>query len=414
MVCGGVTKLVLLLAIATLGCRDSKKATKQSDPAQSSAPDPGWIDRLPDTAGADSKLSLEMTAGLVGIKQDGSIYVAKPPAAAADPRHLASDPLAGATQVQLGELTKQLGIAPAVARGESAYAPATADAPDNPADAQYAQLGHPSQASGAPPPPKRMTTVFALAHAHDVSAGVIVFADARAPASVLVDVLAQTGGFLAVRHGRELGALPLAFDRQAPAAVAPDKPWTEVRLGQTIEVEAVPSAARVVPAIDKLAETVTGPAADVLVAPDTKVQDLLAAIAGLRAAKVEALGFGRAPAAGSPQAATRGDRGPRVLAWNIATEGPGDVAATRAAFEAVLEPIRACYTKELAKTPQLAAKAQVQFLVRDNAKVATVDVLGAPRSLVTCVVAAVKAGKFAAPSSAAGMNVTAALSFLPK
>jgi hypothetical protein len=402
-----------LLVVAAIGCRDSKKPTKQTEPTPAQAQDPGWIDRLPE-APAATKLSLDMAAGLVRIKADGTIYVATPPAAAPDPRHLASDPFAAATQVQLIELTKKLGITPVVVRKDSAYAPATGsgDAPENAADALYAQLGHPSLASGAPLPAKRETKVFALAHANDVSAGVILFADAQAPASVVVDVLAQTGGFLAVRRGRELGALPLAFDRQPPAAVAPDKPWTEVRLGAKIEVETVPSAPISVPAIDKLAVTV--PAADLLVAPETKVQDLLAAITALRAAKVEAIGFGHAPTAGSAGAATRGDKGPRLLAWDFATQGPGDAAALRAAFDGALEPIRACYTKDLAKTPQLTATAHVHFLVRENASVASLDVRDAPRPLVACVTTAIKAVKFPAPGSAAGMAVMATLAFLPK
>jgi hypothetical protein len=404
-----VTKLCLLLVVTALGCRDSKKVTKQEPTAGSAAADPAWIDRLPEVAGG-SKVSLDTAAGLVGIKSDGSIVVGKPPAAAADPRHLASDPLAGAKAVQLAALTKELGITPVAPRKETAYAPSSAEAPENAADALYARLGHPSQASGAPPPPKRATTVFALAHAHDVDAGVIVFADAKAPASVLVDVLAQTGGFLAVRNGRELGVLPLAFDRQPPAAVAPDKPWTEVRLGPAIEIEAVPSAATKVPALDKLELTV--PAADLLVAPETKVQDLIAAIGSLRAAKVDALGFGHVPT--GADAATRGEHGPRVLAWDFTIQGPGDAATLHAAFDGALEPIRTCYTKELAKTPALAGTARLQFLVRDGAKVPTVDVLDVPRSLVACVGSAIKAAKFPAPGSPAGMNVLATLSFLPK
>ena len=69
-----------------------------------------------------------MAAGLVHIKHDGTIHVASPPAAAADPRKLTTNPLAGATQVQLIELTKKLGITPVVARTESAYAPTTGSA----------------------------------------------------------------------------------------------------------------------------------------------------------------------------------------------------------------------------------------------------------------------------------------------
>lgn len=408
-----VTKLLLILAATALGCRESNKPAKQAEPAQGSAQDPGWIDRLPQLAGADTKLSLEMSAGLVWVKKDGSLYVAKPPAAAADPRHLASDPFAGATPVQIAELTKTLGIPAIVPRNDDAYAP-TEGAPENPSDAHYALLGHPAQASGAPVPAKRMTSVFSLAHANDVSAGVIVFADAQAPAGTLVDVLAQTGGFLAVRHGRELGALPLAFDRHAPAAVAPDKPWTEIRLGPTIEIEAVPSKASSVPAIDKLASAVTVPAVDVLASPQTTVQDLIATIESLRAAKVEALGFGHAPSPGSADASARGPQGPRELAWDFTIQGPGDAKALRAAFDAALEPIRACYTSELAKTPDLTGTAHIQFLVPANAKVTTVNVTDVPRPLVTCVTTAIKAAKFPSPESAAGMNVLATLAFLVK
>jgi hypothetical protein len=349
----------------------------------------------------------------VWIKQDGSIHVAKAPAAAADPRHLATDPFAGAAPVQLAELTKTLGIPAAAPRTDDAYAP-TEGAPENPSDAHYALLGHPAQASGAPAPAKRATSVFSLAHANDVSAGVIVFADAQAPAAVLVDVLAQTGGFLAVRRGRELGALPLAFDRHAPGAVAPDKPWTEIRLGSTIEIEAVPSNATTVAGIDKLASAVTVPAVDVLASPQTTVQDLIGAIESLRAANVEALGFGRAPGPGSADASARGAHGPRVLAWDFTIQGPGDGKALRAAFDGALEPIRACYTKELAKAPQLAGTAHIQYLVPANAPVATVNVSDVPRPLVTCVTTAIKAAKFPTPESAAGMNVLATVAFLTK
>jgi hypothetical protein len=416
-----VMKLLLLLAVLALGCRDSKKQQADQTKGQASTPtatqDPAWIDRLPEVATADAKVMLETTVGIVGIQQDGSIVVARPPAtAAADPRSVTTDPLAGATPVQLATLTKTLGIAPAPPRAESAYAPAAGSGDDavHPIDAQYGRLGHPSQASGAPAPPKRATNVFALVHGNDVSAGVIVLADARAPAAVLLDVLAQTGGFLAARKGRELTAVPLAFDRQAPAAVAPDKPWTEVRLGSPIEIETVPSAATRVPAVDKLADAVKQPALDVLVAPTTTIQDLVATVGHLRAAKVEAIGFGRAPEPQSAQAGARGEHGPRVLAWDFAVQGPGDTAALRAAFDGALEPIRTCYAKELAKSPQLAATARVQFLIPERKPVVAIDVRDAPRPLATCITTAVKAVKFPAPGSAAGMNVMATVSFLPK
>jgi hypothetical protein len=403
-----VNKLLLLVAVTSLvaGCKDSKTKTKPSEPTGGSAApavsDTKWVERLAESDEV-TKLSLEMSAGLVGIKADGSIYAGK-----AQP--LGTPPLSDAAETKLDQLVTALGIAPTGKPHDDSMA-----ALEAPGDADhFTQLAHPSRASGAPTPAKRESTVFAIKHPHEVSAGVIVFADAKAPASALVDVMTQTGGFLAVRRGQELGALPLSFDRQGPPAVAPDKSWIEVRIGKTIEVEKVPSKAFVVDSIDKLAEAVPDATAiDMLVGPETTVQELVTAIGKLRATKVDAIGFGRAPAPGSPQAAARGDQSARVIAWNFNVQGQGDVAAIRAAFDGTLETIRACYGKALEKKKDVAGTAQVQLLVTEKAGVEKVDVAGVPPALVQCVAPALKAAKIPA-SGVAGNVISARLSFLPR
>ncbi len=404
---GTVNKLLLVAAVTSLvvGCKDSKTKTqaKQSEQGSAVAPaaDTKWVERLPELD-EPGKISLEMTAGLVGIKADGSVYVGKPPQAGAAP-------LADATATKLDQLVTALGITPVGPPTDDSLA--ALEAP--PSDDHFTELAHPSKASGAPAPAKRASTVFAIKHPHDVTAGVVVFADAKAPATALIDVLTHTGGFVAVRHGQELGALPLSFDRMAPPAVAPDKMWIEVRLGKAIDVEKVPSKPATVDSIDKLAEAMKdSTAVDVLVGPETTVQDLVTAVGKLRTTKVGAIGFGRAPAAGSPEAAARGEQPARVLAWNFTMQGTGDPAAMRAAFDAALEPIRACYAKALDKKKDLAGTVQLQLLVTEKAGVEKADVAGNPPALVQCVTTAVKAAKLPG-SGVAGNVVNARLTFVP-
>ncbi|NVB85631.1 MAG: hypothetical protein HOV81_45120, partial [Kofleriaceae bacterium] len=298
-----VKKLAVVVVAASLvaACKDSKTSNKAKEPERGSAAaapvDTGWVERLPQVDDASSVI-LANTAGLVGIKADGTIVVAQPPAAGAPP-------LGESSVSTLDQIIPALGITGVVPRTDDAFA---VEAEADP----FAQLAHPAKASGAPTPAKRETTVFSRVHPNDVTAGVVVFADARARAAILVDVLTRTGGFLAVRKGTELGGMPLSFDRQSPPAVAPDKAWLELRMGKSIDVEKVPAKAVSVDAIDKLAADALqdAKAVDVLVGPETTVDELVKAIGKLRAAKVEAIGFGHVPA----DLAARGEQGPRVLA----------------------------------------------------------------------------------------------------
>ena len=398
-------KAWLVVIAALVACKDKDKPAKQKEPTPVVDTKGGAqrVARLPELADSGAQVMLSTTAGLVAIHADGTIHVAKPPQTDA----IAGDPFAGAKAVPLADVTKTLGLPVVAPRTPNAIAVEGPSESQNPIDVQFGRLGHPEPASGAPVTPKRATSAFALSHAHDVSAGVVVFADAQAPANVLVDVLAQTGGFVAARKGTQLVALPLAFDRQAPAPVPPDRTWVEARLGKDILVETVPSPAKPIAKLDDLAAAVTGaPAVDLLVAPDSKVQDVVASVVQLRAAKIEAVGFGRVPA----DAAGRGLEGPRVIAWDfyLAEGNKTDPAPFRAAFDKALEPMRTCFAKD----PKVGGTARIEVHVQPSGKVATADAPGLPPPVMKCAVSALQTTKF--PASAPGVKLGANVAFVAK
>lgn len=412
------------MSFAVLAACKGKEAGKQAPPTQGSAQGSGdarWVEKLPAVTAGDPQLLIQFAIGLVRIGADGSIAVATAPSAApVDPR-APSDPFGAAKAVPLAGLGEALGLPPIVARPESAFGvienagSAGSGTAENPADIAFARLGHPVPAGGAPVPPKRATSAFALIHPNDVSGGVMVFADATASAGTLVDVLAQTGGFLAVRNGSKLGALPLALDRHAPAPNSPHKSWFEVRLGPTIELEAVPAKPIPVESIAKLGEVAKAAGAtavDLLVGPDTKVQDVVAAVEQLRAANIDAIGLGRAPGADTGK---RGDQGPRVLAWDFYMADVDKTATEKfqAALDPTYEPMRECYRAALAKTPDLSGTAQLAVFVAANGKVSGADAAGVPSALIACAVTAAKAATFPTGGTA-GAKVTAKLGFFPR
>ena len=351
-----------LAALASCkGKESAKQAPAQTGSAQPAGGDARWAEKLPSVSGGDMQMLTSYAIGLVSIAVDGSLQLAAAPAkSATDPRTPGPDLFVGAKPVALDKLGEELGLPPIVARPESALgvieagsAGSGSAAAENPVDAAFARLGHPVTAGGAPAPAKRLTTAFALAHPNDVSGGVMVFADARAPAGALVDVLAQTGGFLAVKNGAKLGALAVSVDRHAPVPVAPNKPWFELRLGKTIELESVPAKPITVESLAKVGDAAKAAgvsAVDVLVGPDTKVQDVVTAVEQLRAANVDAIGLGRVPDA---EAGTRGEQGPRVVAWDFYMADIDDAAAPhyQAALDPAYEPMRVCYRAALAKNP---------------------------------------------------------------
>ncbi|HEY5949678.1 MAG TPA: hypothetical protein VIV40_29490, partial [Kofleriaceae bacterium] len=389
--------------LAATGCKDKPKPAKQPPPAATAKPpsDPAvWIARLAELPGS-APLHLQDASGVVGIAADGSLSVGK------------TTPDAATT---LDALPGALGIAPAAPRPEVEFLDVVGNAPglENPTDIKFAKLGHPALATGSPPPPHRLTSAFAIAHPDEVSGGVIVFADANAPAAVLVTVLSKVGGFVAVRDGKNLTALPLAIDRQPPAATRPDQRWSELRLGPTNQLEKVPAQATAV-TFDELAAKVAAldsDAIDILVAPETKVGDLVRAVAQLRAAKVDAMGLGKAPAVGTPDANARGKAGPRVTAWNfsVVSVDKVDPAPLRAAFDATLERMQQCYAKQVKGKQQTA---ELAFVVGVNQKLGKLEANGVDAAIGKCIGEALKLASF--PKSGANpVQVEARVTFSPE
>ncbi len=425
------TRTLLVTCALVAGCKDKQAGQHAPPPSPSGSAaadqpivaDPQWADKLPSVSGGDTQLLTQFAIGLVRIKADGSLAVASAPTTApADARAAGTDPFAGGKVIQLGGLSDALGLPPVKPRTESVYgvieegSASGSAAAGNPTDVAFAQLGHPVAAVGAPAPPRRMTTAFALSHPNDVSGGVMVFAAADASATTLVDVLSYTGGFLAVRNAGKLGALPLQLDRHAPAPMAPTRTWLEVRLGSAIEIEMVPGTATQVASLDKLGEAVKATGAttvDLLVSQQTKVQDVVNAIEQLRAVKIEAIGIGAVP---GQDGGTRGKAGGRIVMWDVFVPGV-DAAAIgeyRKALEPVFAPMLTCYDAERGKTKaQVKGTTTIEIFVSADGKVqGAKSTLAKP--LAGCLDEAFKAVPVTVPAAgAAAGKLTAKLAFLP-
>ncbi len=393
---------LVAVALVLCACKDkapAKQAPKTTEhPAPAVAPLP--VDKLVDNPVAGPRVSTHMLRGIVVIAADGSLQVRS---------------AKGDAATKLDTLAKDLDLPDVTKRKPAAFAAeaGSGSAEDiNPIDAQSAALGHPEPASGVPVPPQRQTTAFAIAHPHDVDAGIVVLADAAAPAGVLVDVLAATGGFIAVKRGPELGALPFAFDRQEPPFAPPTKRWLELQLGKPSIIQLVPGAEMPSDMNDlgEIIKTTKVNALDILVAPDSKVADVVGAIELARGAGISAIGLGRVAPPTALDASSRKSKGHRVLAWDffMQNQDKTDVTPFRGAFDAALEPIHACYEKQTVKGT-LEGTAKLEMLVETTGKVADLQLTGVPKPLASCVGDAMKAATF--PPVATPVKVTAQLAF---
>jgi hypothetical protein len=429
-----VTKLPLLacVAIGLVGCKgkagDDKPA--RTAPVVTEKPALPYPD-MPTVEGAGPKLMLETISGAVMIDAKGSIQIGslqstpgKPTIIVTKSEVTIDGKTIGTPTSAVPTLAKDLGLPDITKRRPSAFgaegaAGSGSDASANPTDLQFAQLGHPEPATSVPVQTPRVTSAFAIAHPFDVSAGIVVFADAKAPATSLVDVLSVTGGFIAVKRGTEVGALPFAFDRQEPPFAAPNKSWLELRLGKPSILAVVPGTP--MPSdMNNLPETIKASgmkALDILVAADSTVADLVAAIELARGAGIEAIGLGRSPA--QNEMLTREYAGPRVIAWDFFMQNMDKTDPTpfRTAFDATLQPVHDCYAKQLAttanaKTQPTTSTGRIELVVETTGKVADLQATGVPKPLAACAGAALEKATF--PPVATPVKITAQLAFVPR
>jgi hypothetical protein len=393
---------LLVIALVAVGCKDKAHPPATKETPTTPTPATPSVDTLATVQGTGPKILLDTVTAVVEIEADGSIS-------------------SKGTTVALPSLTKTIGLPEIAKRRPSAFAAegasgSSGDASANPTDVQFAQLGHPEAATSVPVQAPRVTTAFAIAHPFDVSAGVVVFADAKAQATALVDVLAATGGFIAVKRGTELGALPFAFDRQEPPFVAPNRPWLELRLGKPMVLAVVPGLP-MQSDMNKLDEVIKSSgmkALDILVAADSTVADLVAAAELARGAGIDAIGLGRIGAPNTPETMTRDHAGPRVVAWDfyMQNQDKTDPAPFHTAFDATIAPVHACYEKELAKAKDLAGAGRIEMVVETTGKVADLQATGVAKPLAACASTAL--GKAAFPPLATPVKITAQLAFVPR
>lgn len=435
-----VTKLpLLLLALLVVGCKDkapAKQAPKGIQSAESAQSASAF--NVPTVDSQGPTLGVIGTANVVMLDPAGALRIGsidskdgKPPFIVVTRSDSAYNGSAVSTpNTSIATLAKDLGLPEIAKRRPSAFGAAgdvgsgsgagsDSAMAANPTDVQFAQLGHPEPATSAPIQAPRLSKAFAIAHPFDVSAGIVVLADAKAPATALVDVLAITGGFIAVKRGAELGALPFAFDRQQPPLVAPNKPWLELRMGTPTLISIVPGLP-MQSDMNKLPDVIKTSgmkAIDILVSADSKVSDLVAAMELARGAGIDAIGLGRIGKPNTPDTVTRDYVGPRVLAWDFFMQNMDKTDPTpfRKAFDATVEPIYACYVKAApsAKKSEIGVGGvgRVELLVETTGKVSDLQTTGVAAPLATCTADALKAATF--PPIATPVKITAQLAFVP-
>jgi hypothetical protein len=425
-----VTKLLLLgCALFAVGCKSKAGEEKppRTAPVVTEKPALPYPD-MPAVEGVGPKLMLETIGGAVMIDAKGAIQIGTVDTNPGKPTIIVSksDVTVDGKSVTtpsstLQSLAKNLGLPEITKRRPSAFgaegaAGSGSDASANPTDVQFAQLGHPEPATSVPVGAPRLSSAFAIAHPFDVSAGIVVFADAKAPATSLVDVLAITGGFIAVKRGTEVGALPFAFDRQEPPFAAPNRPWLELRLGKPSVIALVPGLP--MPSdmnkVTEIIKTSGMKALDILVAADSTVADLVAAIELARTSGIDAIGLGRIGAPNTPETMTRDYAGPRVIAWDFFMQNMDKTDPTpfHTALDATLQPVHDCYGKELVKSKDLGGVGRIELVVETTGKVADLQATGVPKPLAACAGAAL--AKAAFPPVATPVKITAQLAFVPR
>jgi hypothetical protein len=151
----------------------------------------------------------------------------------------------------------------------------------------------------------------------------VAIASPRAKATALIPVLGSAE-LIAVAHAGSIRVLRLAFPRGRAAEVLEDPPFVEVRMWPLgLEIEAVPEVPSQVPrkggydpaaiaaayheAMAKRTLDKDHPV-DVLVSPETTVQELIDVVVALELAGATVIGLGQVPGKGDPEAQKRGHR----------------------------------------------------------------------------------------------------------
>jgi hypothetical protein len=269
-----------------------------------------------------------------------------------------------------------------------------------------------AQGPGAPAQPTRQATIageVTSAKPEDVRA--VVVAAPTGKASVLVQVITETHGLIAVMHGGQLRPLRIMFHPRGDVSRAEVARWLEARLETTgVVVEAVPSPSTTIAWADLRAGKLAGARdlprleaqipVDVLVTPDIDVQRLIDALVALDAAGARVIGLGLAPKPGSDEAKLRGRSIPAIAIGTPSSQGDLDKAVIHAKVREHRPKLTHCYEQALLAKPALAGTVIVKFFIRPDGKVAAATASGVDPDIASCVADVIKEIEF--PKSNSG------------
>jgi hypothetical protein len=261
----------------------------------------------------------------------------------------------------------------------------------------------------------------------DLDARALVIVAPTNRASVLVDVVTNTSGMIAVICKGAVRPLRLQFSNRDSGSAGESR-WVEVRVGANgLEIEGVPEAAVAVPwtsgpvdakalaaALDKARASSSIAAlapVDVLASPDTTAQRLIDVVVALDAAGVRMIGLGSTPKPESVQAKVRGHRPPpRVVLGQPLASGDIFKKDIRETVKGKETELLACYQALAEPRPQ--GTVVTQFVISANGKVQQASAGGGDPKLATCVKSVIEKLTFPKPRSGI-VQVNYPLTFRP-
>jgi hypothetical protein len=297
----------------------------------------------------------------------------------------------------------------------------------------------------------------------------VVFADPKAKATVLVDVLAVAGGTLAVKRAGGVGLFRVGFSNgigmpSMGGSFADPLPeaWVEAHLDATnlhllvgnldkrYEIPLVNDKvdfARLAAKLDEikqlpeLAKTKTDLFVDVLAHGDMPVQKLVDVLVAVDAARARPrIGTSPTPAADRKLKSEYGiigvgggygggdgfgddpDRGgmrgraadvPQVRIGQPVATGDLDKAIIRRYIKRNLQKITYCYEKILLAKPEIEGTVNVQFFITPNGAVESASANGVDAEVSSCVAEVIKQIQFPKPKGGGGVQVNYPFTFRP-
>jgi hypothetical protein len=261
----------------------------------------------------------------------------------------------------------------------------------------------------------------------------LVIATPSAPASVVAQVLHQTGGVLAVDHLGKLAAFDLAFERERDRGETGAGSWVEVHVDSaglhlTVQPEGqdtvVPWAGALIDrgalatAYRKL--DVTKLPIDFMVRDDTTTQTLIEVLAAMASVDIKPAALVAGPATVEERRAqlTAAREGRPMLPPSVQpgvpnVQGELDKPTIQFTVRQHLARFRLCYERGLVLDPTLAGTVSVMFFIAPDGSVKTASGSGVHPEVSSCVTNVILGLEFPKPTGGGGVQVSYPFTFSP-